>query len=121
MPAGTTWTTPEGGFFIWLTLPDGASANATPGCRARAQHRVPARFGLLLSQAGDNKIRLSYSFANEAQIREGIAALGEMIATQLAELMLGATATTKTRKVTQMTSLEQLLTLADEAHRKPWR
>lgn len=26
MPQGTTWTSPEGGFFVWVTLPDGADS-----------------------------------------------------------------------------------------------
>src|SRR5690348_1130934 len=28
MPAGTTWTRPSGGFFVWVTLPEGLDAKA---------------------------------------------------------------------------------------------
>src|SRR3954466_8105117 len=28
MPAGTTWTTPHGGFYVWVTLPEGLDAKA---------------------------------------------------------------------------------------------
>lgn len=28
MPPGTEWTEPDGGFFVWVTLPDGADAEA---------------------------------------------------------------------------------------------
>ena len=45
MPAGTTWTQPDGGFYVWVTLPDGLDAKAMlpravdgPG-RLRPGHR----------------------------------------------------------------------------------
>ena len=84
MPAGTTWTTPEGGFFIWVTLPAGASVSRlVPSAAERNIEFLPGS-ACYFQPATDVKIRLSYSFANEAQIREGISALGELIAAQLA-------------------------------------
>ena len=84
MPPGVSWTTPEGGFFIWLTLPTGASAaRLLAAARERNIEFLPGS-ACYFQPAGDDKIRLSYSFADEGQIREGISTLGELIATQLA-------------------------------------
>ena len=44
MPAGTTWTTPRGGFFTWVTAPDGVDTVAlSPAARARKVAYVPGR------------------------------------------------------------------------------
>jgi 2-aminoadipate transaminase len=84
MPPGVTWTTPDGGFFIWLTLPAGASAALLlEAARQRNIEFLPGS-ACYFQPVGDDKIRLSYSFADEAQIRDGIGALGDMIAAQLA-------------------------------------
>jgi DNA-binding transcriptional MocR family regulator len=84
MPAGTTWTTPDGGFFVWLTLPPGANASRLlEAARERNIEFLPGS-ACYFRPAGEDKLRLSYSFADEAQIREGIAALGELIAAQIA-------------------------------------
>lgn len=78
MPQGTTWTTPEGGFFIWVTLPNGVSASAIlPPARKRNVEFL-AGTGFYFHGSGDNAMRLSYSFANEDQIAEGIGILGEL-------------------------------------------
>lgn len=83
MPSGVTWTTPEGGFFVWVDLPPGCSVKALqPLARERGVEFLPGTACYFHGQ-GDDKIRLSYSFANEAQIEEGIAILAELVRGQL--------------------------------------
>jgi 2-aminoadipate transaminase len=83
MPEGTTWTTPAGGFFIWVNLPPGASASAMlPAARAERIEYLGGQ-GFYFHGAGDDKIRLSFSFADEAQIAEGIAILGRLVREQV--------------------------------------
>jgi hypothetical protein len=80
MPAGVSWTRPEGGMFVWVTLPahiDGAAllARAVKECRVAF---VPGK--AFYGEGGvANKLRLSYSLSNEAAINEGIARLGGLI------------------------------------------
>ncbi len=80
MPAGVRWTKPEGGMFIWLTLPDGFD-----GAALLAQSLESARVAFVPGGAffadgsGANTIRLSFSCAREAMIDEGIKRLGELI------------------------------------------
>lgn len=83
MPDGSTWTTPEGGFFIWVRFPEGVSMDAlVPACRERGVEISPGPI-FYFDGRGQNEMRLSYSFANEDQIREGIAILAGEAAGQL--------------------------------------
>ncbi len=80
MPAGVEWTRPEGGLFVWLTLPagiDGAELLA----RAIAEERVAFVPGkaFFATDAAANTIRLNFSSATEAQIAEGVERLGRLI------------------------------------------
>ncbi len=84
MPEGTTWTTPEGGFFIWLTLPEGVSVRElAPASKARGVEICPG-FIFYFHGKGDGQIRLSYSFADEPNIQKGIRILGDLVKEQLA-------------------------------------
>ena len=81
MPAGVTWTRPEGGMFIWLTLPEGVDG-AQLLRRATATARVafvPGR-AFHADGSGANTLRLSFSLADETSIALGIERLGRLIA-----------------------------------------
>ena len=83
MPDGTTWTVPEGGFFIWVRFPEGVSMDAlVPACRERGVEISPGPI-FYFGCRGQNEMRLSYSFADDDQIREGIAILASEAAGQL--------------------------------------
>lgn len=80
MPAGTEWTRPEGGMFVWVTLPkdmDGAELLAR-SVETEKVAFVPGQ-AFFADRSGANTIRLSYSCANEAMIEEGIRRLGRLI------------------------------------------
>lgn len=86
MPEGTSWTTPEGGFFIWVTLPGGLDAGRMlPQARERGVEYLPGATCYEDGQ-GKNQLRLSFSFADEAQIEEGIRILGEIVRGELLEM-----------------------------------
>ncbi len=80
MPAGTTWTKPEGGMFIWVTLPEGMD-----GAELLARSVETEKVAFVPGQAffadrsGANTLRLSFSCANEEMIDEGIRRLGRLI------------------------------------------
>jgi 2-aminoadipate transaminase len=79
MPAGVRWTRPRGGFFSWLTLPDGGDA---ADLAARAVERgvgiVPGSPFFPDGRGGDN-VRLSFSLVDEALIDGGIERLAALI------------------------------------------
>lgn len=82
-PAGIDHTTPEGGMFLWLTLPEGID---TEGMLITAVKRgvayVPGSPFFALG-GGENTMRLSYSCATLDQIDEGIDALAATIRDQI--------------------------------------
>ncbi|CAM8667177.1 ARO8 Transcriptional regulators containing a DNA-binding HTH domain and an aminotransferase domain (MocR family) and their eukaryotic orthologs [Paracoccaceae bacterium] len=80
MPQGVSWTKPEGGMFVWVTLPagmDGADLLAQSLKTERVAF-VPGR-AFYADGSNGNTLRLSFSCANEAQIDEGMKRLGRLI------------------------------------------
>lgn len=72
LPAGTTWTVPKGGFFVWVTLPPGFSGDEL---FARAvEHKVVFISGdaFFANGSGTRNFRLSYSLTPPDTIREGV-------------------------------------------------
>lgn len=85
MPAGVEWTKPEGGMFVWVTLPkgfDGASLLA----KAVRDHRIAFVPGKAFHAdgTGENTIRLSFSCASDDAIETGISRLGTLIKSEQA-------------------------------------
>ena len=80
MPAGTTWTEPQGGLFVWVRLPEGCDGAALLE-RAVKEARVAFVPGgaFFFDGRGRNTIRLSFSLPNEETIREGIRRLAALI------------------------------------------
>ncbi len=80
MPNGVDWTRPEGGMFIWVTLPKGMNG---ADLLARALETVKLAFvpgqAFYPDDTGSNTIRLSFSNSDENTIREGIRRLGEVL------------------------------------------
>ena len=80
MPAGVRWTEPQGGMFIWLTLPEGEDTAALLA-RAIAEARVafvPGR-AFHCDGGGAHTLRLSFSLAPPPQIDAGIGRLGALL------------------------------------------
>jgi len=80
MPSGIEWTRPEGGMFVWVTLPKGMVG---ADVLARALETVKVAFvpgqAFFPDETGANTIRLSFSNSDEATIREGIRRLGDVL------------------------------------------
>jgi DNA-binding transcriptional MocR family regulator len=80
MPDGVSWTKPEGGMFIWVTLPD-----TLDGADLLKQSLESERVAFVPGHAffadgsGRNTLRLSYSTSTEGKIAEGIERLGQLI------------------------------------------
>ncbi len=75
-----TWTKPEGGLFIWATLPDGV--NMSDYCtRAVQEHKiavVPGTAFLTDESQTTQSFRLNYSTPSDEEIIKGIEMLGKM-------------------------------------------
>ncbi len=88
-PEGCEWTRPEGGLFIWVTLPRGLSA-ASLLEEAVATQKVAFIPGQAFYAHGgsENTFRLNFSNASEDQIGEGIKRLGAVLRQALPEATL---------------------------------
>ena len=86
LPAGITHTRPEGGFFIWLTLPEGIDTYELlqEGVKAGVIF-IP---GAAFSPSGEasNKLRLAFCAVDEASITEGVRRLSGLLQTAIAGL-----------------------------------
>jgi 2-aminoadipate transaminase len=72
MPAGYTWTKPEGGMFMWVTGP--ARLDGLELLQRAIQHKVafvPGR-DFFPTGGGRNFFRLNFSNSSPARIREGV-------------------------------------------------
>ena len=84
MPDGAHWTQPQGGFFSWLTLPDGAdSVDVARLAAERGVGIVPGTLFFPDGRGGDT-VRLSFSMVAEPQIDDGIERLAALLATAAA-------------------------------------
>ncbi len=84
MPPGVTWTRPDGGFFVWLTLPDGVNTKAMlPRAIAARVAYVPG-IGFYADGSGGTSVRLSYCYPPPERIREGVGRLGKVVRDELA-------------------------------------
>ncbi len=79
MPPGARWNKPEGGMFLWCTLPDGVSSSVLlQHCLKNKVAFVPGD-SFFPCEGGENTMRLNFSNAKPEMIREGIARLGAAI------------------------------------------
>ena len=81
MPDGARWTTPDGGLFVWVTLPDGFDTAALlPEVVAKARVAYVPGHAFFADGSGRNTMRLSFSLPTPDVIRDGIARLGAVLA-----------------------------------------
>lgn len=83
MPEGTTWTRPSGGFFVWVTLPEGLDAQAMLPRAVSARVAYVPGPAFYADELGSRNMRLSYCFPTAERIREGTRRLGEVIGNEL--------------------------------------
>jgi 2-aminoadipate transaminase len=79
MPADVNWTSPKGGFFIWLTLPDGLHSKKMLARAIQSRVAYVPGTGFYVDNKGQENIRLSYSFPPEIRIAQGIERLAGVI------------------------------------------
>ena len=81
-PPDLRWKKPEGGMFVWLTLPDHLDAGALLRQALRQDIAFVPGAAFHPDGAGHNTMRLSFSLCDEAQIEIGIFKLCDLIGRQ---------------------------------------
>lgn len=83
MPDGVTWTRPDGGFYVWLTLPEGLDAKVMQPRAVAARVAYVPGVGFYADGQGARNMRLSYCYPEPARIREGVRRLAGVIEQEL--------------------------------------
>ncbi len=79
MPAAARWNVPDGGFYVWLSLPDGLDAKAMlPRAVTSRVAYVPGT-AFFADGFGTQSMRLSYCYPTAERIREGVRRLVSVI------------------------------------------
>ncbi len=82
-PAEARWTEPQGGLFIWATLPDYIDTGDLLAKALRADVAFVPGQAAYIGERGQNSMRLNFSGVDEDEIREGIRRIGKVIADQV--------------------------------------
>jgi 2-aminoadipate transaminase len=83
-PAQAEWTHPQGGMFIWATLPDFIDTTDLLARALRENVAFVPGAAAYLDGRGHNAMRLNFSAVDEADIREGVRRIGKVVAEQVA-------------------------------------
>ena len=93
MPEGTQWTVPEGGFFTWLTLPEGGAADAekalpraidagvvfVPGTAFYDDAAAHRAGNPPVVPSGARNLRLAFSSVSPEKLSEGVERLAKVL------------------------------------------
>ena len=83
-PEGCTWTHPDGGIFLWVTLPEHIDTQLLlQKAVEKGVAFVPGNACAVDENAKSHALRLNYSTVPEEKIREGIRILAEVIKEEL--------------------------------------
>ena len=83
MPAAARWNVPDGGFYVWLTLPEGLDAKAMLPRAVTARVAYVPGTAFFADGFGAQSMRLSYCYPTPERIREGVRRLTGVIEDEL--------------------------------------
>ncbi len=78
-----SWTLPEGGFYVWLTLPEQLDSSRMLPLAVKELVAYTPGTAFYADGSGRNSIRLSFSYPSPAFIREGVRRLAGVIESEL--------------------------------------
>ncbi len=85
MPSGVTYTRPQGGLFIWMTLPEYIDAAAMlPEAIAQNVAYIQGN-EFYADGSGRNTVRLNFSNSDAARIDKGVKVIADLIAKKIKE------------------------------------
>ncbi|MEA2403590.1 MAG: 2-aminoadipate transaminase [Thermoleophilaceae bacterium] len=83
-PPQAEWTRPQGGLFLWATLPDFIDTTDLLARALRDNVAFVPGAAAYLDGRGHNSMRLNFSAVHEDDIREGVRRIGKVVKEQLA-------------------------------------
>ncbi|WP_216212270.1 aminotransferase-like domain-containing protein [Amycolatopsis aidingensis] len=83
MPPGCSWTKPDGGFYVWVTVPEGVDTKAMLPRAVTARVAYASGTGFYADGLGSRQMRLSYCYPTPERLREGVRRLAGVLESEL--------------------------------------
>lgn len=83
MPEGVSWTEPQGGLFLFVTLPPEMDADEIFKKALEKNVAFVAGSSFFCNNSGHNTMRINFSFSNNVEIEEGVRRLSQVICSEL--------------------------------------
>ncbi len=83
LPPGSTWNIPDGGFYVWLTVPEGVDTKAMLPRAVTARVAYASGTGFYADAFGSSQLRLSYCYPTPERITEGVRRLAGVLEAEL--------------------------------------
>jgi DNA-binding transcriptional MocR family regulator len=83
LPDGFTWNIPDGGFYVWLTVPEGVDTKAMLPRAVTARVAYASGTGFYADGFGSRQLRLSYCYPTPERITEGVRRLAGVLEAEL--------------------------------------
>ena len=83
LPDGSTWNIPDGGFYVWLTVPEGVDTKAMLPRAVTARVAYASGTGFYADGFGSRQLRLSYCYPTPERITEGVRRLAGVLEAEL--------------------------------------
>jgi DNA-binding transcriptional MocR family regulator len=87
-----TWNVPDGGFYVWVKLPEGLDAKAMLPRAVTARVAYVAGTAFFTDGSGADFMRLSYCYPTPERIREGVRRLAGVVEAELETVRIFGTA-----------------------------
>ena len=82
LPPGCTWNVPDGGFYVWLTVPEGVDTKAMLPRAISARVAYASGTGFYADGLGSRQLRLSYCYPSPERITEGVRRLAGVLSAE---------------------------------------
>jgi 2-aminoadipate transaminase len=83
LPDGSTWNVPDGGFYVWLTMPEGVDTKAMLPRAVTARVAYASGTGFYADGFGSRQLRLSFCYPTPERITEGVRRLAGVLEAEL--------------------------------------
>jgi 2-aminoadipate transaminase len=83
MPENVTWTEPEGGLFLFVTLPPRLDADDVFRKAIEKNVAFVSGSSFFCNDSGRNTMRINFSYSNTTEIEEGVKRLSAVIREEL--------------------------------------
>ena len=80
---GISWTRPQGGLFLWVTLPDAIDTEEMFNEAVENDVAYVLGKAFCANSGGEHSMRLNFSYPDEAEIAEGVRRLAEAVKSRL--------------------------------------